>query len=98
MQEPSPGRVVAAGRCWRDPGPFQDSTDRGRTDSVAEAEHLTSDALVAPAGVVASHLLDQRRPDEVEWRVAGLIRKRPMLGDQPTMPRQDRGRGDQPVY
>jgi hypothetical protein len=65
---------------------------------VVEAEYLTSDALVAPAGVVASHLLDQRRHDGVEWRAAGLIRKRPMLGDQPTMPRQDRGRGDQPVY
>jgi hypothetical protein len=35
-QESSPGRVVAADRCWWDPGSFADAADRGRGDAVAE--------------------------------------------------------------
>jgi hypothetical protein len=51
--------VVTAYRRWWHAESFEDSADRGRSHAVAEAEQFALDALVAPAGIVAGHLLDQ---------------------------------------
>jgi hypothetical protein len=89
--------VVAAHRRRWDAESFEDPPDGGRADPVAQAAQLALDALVAPAGVVAGHLLDQGDDGRVERRPSGPVREGPMPGDQPPVPGQDRGRGDDPV-
>jgi hypothetical protein len=64
---------------------------------MAEAEQFALDSLVAPAGIVSGHLLDQSGYSQVDGRAAGTAGICPMAGDQPPMPTQDRGRGDEPV-
>jgi hypothetical protein len=96
-EELAPGGVVAARRRWWYAQAFEDPPDRGGTDPVAEAEQFALDSLVAPAGIVSGHLLNQGGNGRVDRRPAGPVREGPVAGDQPSMPPQDRGRGDQPV-
>ena len=62
-----------------------------------KAEQFALDALVAPAGVVPGHLLDQSGNSRVDRWSAGPVRVGPVPGHQATMPAQDRGRGHEPV-
>jgi hypothetical protein len=64
---------------------------------VAQAKQFTPDPLEAPAGVIGGHPLDQLCERDVDGRAAGTARVRPAARDQPPMPVQHRGRGDQPV-
>jgi hypothetical protein len=64
---------------------------------VTEAEKFALDFLVAPAGIVSGHLLDQGddgRVDRRPIRPAGIC---PVAGDQPPMPTHDRGWSDERV-
>jgi hypothetical protein len=64
---------------------------------MAEAEQFAVDALVAPAGIVPGHLLDQSGNRRVDRRPTGPAGMGPAAGDQPPMPPQDRGRSDETV-
>jgi hypothetical protein len=55
------------------------------------------DALVAPAGILPGHLLDQGGDGRVDGWASGLVGVCPVAGDQPPVPAQDRGWGDESV-
>src|SRR5258706_9326447 len=96
-KEPPPGGAVTTHGRWWYAESFEDPADRGRTHAVAEAEQFALDALVAPARIIAGHLLDQGGDGRVDRRPTGPAGICPVAGDQPPMPTQDRGRGDEPV-
>jgi hypothetical protein len=64
---------------------------------VADFEQLALDSLVSPAGIVPSHALDQHGHRLLDGWAPDAGRIRPLLGDQATMPTQDRAWRDQPM-
>src|SRR5262245_5726715 len=72
-------QVVRSRRCGagRYARPVEDAADRGRADVVAQASQFTPDPLVAPAGVVPCHLLDQPGHRDIDRRAARPARVRP---------------------
>jgi hypothetical protein len=96
-QELPPGRVGVPDRRWRDARPLQDAADRGGSDTVTEFEQLALDSLVSPADILPGHALDQHGHRVIEGWTPETVGIRPLLGDQATMPPQDRARRDQPM-
>jgi hypothetical protein len=64
---------------------------------VAELEEFALNALVAPGLVLSGHPFDQRGDRVLEGWATGAVRVGPLLDNQPAVPPQDRGRGDQAV-
>jgi hypothetical protein len=62
---------------------------------MAELEQFALDALVAPARVLMGQPFDQRGDRVVDGWATATVRIGPLLGHQPAVPPQDRGRGDQ---
>jgi hypothetical protein len=77
--------------------PLQDAADRGGSDTVTEFEQLALDSLVSPADILPGHALDQHGHRVIEGWTPETVGIRPLLGDQATMPPQDRARRDQPM-
>jgi hypothetical protein len=94
-QEPTPGRIGRSQRRRWNPPLLEDPADRGRANTVAELEQFALDALVAPGLVLFGHPFDQSGDRLVDRWATGAVRVGPPLGDQPTVPPQDRGRGHQ---
>ncbi len=66
--------------------------------AVAELEQLALDSLVSPVVIVPGHALDQRGHRVLDGRAPDAMWVCPFLGDQATMPAQDRARRDQSMY
>jgi hypothetical protein len=74
---------------------FQDAADGRGPDVVSEFEQLALHSLVSPAGVLLGHALDQHTHSIVKGWTPETVGIGPLLGDQATMPAQDRARRDQ---
>ena len=86
---------VVPDRRWRYPQPPQDAADRGRSHAVTDLEQLALDSLVSPVVILSGHAFAQRGHRAIDGRTPNAIGIRPLLGDQATMPAQDRARRDQ---
>jgi hypothetical protein len=88
-------RVGVPDRRRRYPQPPQDAADRGRSHAVPELEQLAVDSLVSPAVILSGQALDQRGHRVINGRTPNAMGIGPLLGDQATMPAQDRARRNQ---
>jgi hypothetical protein len=70
---------------------MEDPANCGRRDGDVEASEFTLDALIAPSWVLAGETHDRVADLRVVgWPTWASMRIRPMLGDEPAMPRQQR--------
>jgi len=75
----------------------QDAADRAGADMVSESGELALDAAVSPARVLLCQADDELTKLTVEARATGRVRVGPSLADQPAVPGQQGGGGDQTV-
>jgi hypothetical protein len=78
-----------------DPQPLENAADQGCSHAVTEREQLALDSLVAPAGILAGHALDQHGHSIIDRWTPEVVRICPLPGDEAPMPAQDRVRRDQ---
>jgi len=95
-QERPPGSVhVPRGR--RPPPGAQDPPYCHFADLVAEPAQFTVDPAVSPGRILPRQPLYQVADVLAGLRAAGPVRVRPLAGDQPMVPCQQRARADQPA-
>jgi hypothetical protein len=94
-QELPPSRVGVSTWRRRDPQPPQNAADRRRPYPVTKVEQLALDSLVSPAVILPGHARDQRDHRLIDGPTPEMVGIGPLVGDQATMPVQDRARRDQ---
>ncbi len=75
----------------------QNAPDSALPDPTSQVQHFPLDPAVTPARVVGSETDDQVTDLPADRRPAGLVRKSPVLGDEPAMPAQEGSRSNQTV-
>ena len=96
VEELRPGGVGSF-RCWIDAAGFEDLSDGGGGDLLAETCEFAVDAAVAPSRILGGEAEDESsdriRGWRSSWSSAGLC---PVTGDAATVPSEQSVRGDDP--
>src|SRR4030095_205716 len=87
-----PCRVLAPLRCWRDAVTAQDIAHRLIGNNIAQIGQCADNAVIAPAGILASHADDELShltPDSRPLRIRAVLGTVKLLSDEPAIPGED---------